>query len=139
MTSPTPDRSNDNRTRPSLRFSPSSAASSTHTAETSGPPPSLSSSDCVQRPLNDTQSWTWSPAGVRTAPRRRQRVWRFTGHVHYATGAHGEWLRGELATVIHDLLAWAADKCGRAPSDRTADLERSESAQGERASPSQTG
>ena len=34
---------------------------------------------------------------------------RFSGHVNHVGGAEGERLRAELATVIRDLLEWAAE------------------------------
>lgn len=51
---------------------------------------------------SDQARWSY------TGRSERGRVRSFTGHVTYLGGAAGERLRGELATVIHDLLTWAA-------------------------------
>jgi len=42
-------------------------------------------------------------------PDGRGSRWRFTGRVEYVSGEPAERLRGELAVVVRDLLAWASE------------------------------
>jgi hypothetical protein len=48
----------------------------------------------------------------------RGKNYTFTGHVRYVDGAEAERLRGELAVVIRDLLAWAATEQRAGQPDR---------------------
>jgi hypothetical protein len=41
--------------------------------------------------------------------------WGFVAEVGWIGGAEGEWLRGELAAVVRDLLLWARDDQLRLP------------------------
>lgn len=53
-----------------------------------------------------------APVGRLSSYRRpdtRGSRWRFTGRVEYVSGEQAERLRGELAVVVWDLLAWATD------------------------------
>jgi hypothetical protein len=52
----------------------------------------------------DQQIWQDNQTGKRGKQRR------VTGHVTRIGGAEGERLRGELATIIRDLLNWAAQQ-----------------------------
>lgn len=60
----------------------------------------------------DQAAWSY-----RNKPTRGKN-YTFTGHVRYVDGAEAERLRGELAVVIRDLLAWAATEQRAGQSDR---------------------
>ena len=69
--------------------------------------PRQENTDNVQKTGHDQGIWWYDQAKLDGGSRR------FAGHVNHVGGAEGERLRAELAAVIRDLLAWAAEQRSR--------------------------
>lgn len=65
--------------------------------------PPQESTDTSQKTDHDQVVWWYDHT------QRQGGIRRFSGHVNHVGGAEGERLRAELAAVIRDLLAWAAE------------------------------
>ncbi|GAA0651421.1 hypothetical protein GCM10010174_88980 [Kutzneria viridogrisea] len=89
----------------------------TEAAALSGPRAPSDSADSARQSSGADAT---SPVRAQAASGRRGHDWTFSGHVDYVTGAHGEWVRRELAGVLCGLLAWAASEVSR-PSALIAD------------------
>lgn len=69
------------------------------------PPRSAADDDVDNLPETGPDQPVWWYHQTRTRGGDR----RFSGRINRVGGVEGEWLRGELAAVIRELLDWAAD------------------------------